>query len=107
MAVKEITPLEMKQWIDSGKEFQLIDVREPHEFETCNLKGELIPLAGVAAAQEKIRRDIPVIVHCRSGARSARAIEELQAKFGFENLINLKGGILRYSDDVDPSIPKY
>ncbi|MBL8020529.1 MAG: rhodanese-like domain-containing protein [Leptospirales bacterium] len=97
----------MKEWIDSGKQFQLIDVREQHEFDHCNIKGELIPLGTVMEAHDKFRRDVPVIVYCRSGARSARAIEALQAQFGFENLINLKGGILRYSDDVDPSIPKY
>lgn len=105
--MKEKTVSELKTWKDSGHEFQLIDVREPHEYEIGNLGGELIPLGTIVTDADKIRKDVPVIIHCRSGARSAAAINELEKRFNFENLYNLKGGILAYSSEIDPTIPSY
>lgn len=105
--MKEITVEELKDMQDSGEDFQLIDVREPHEYDFANLGGELIPLATVLNNADKISRDKKVVVHCRSGARSGTAIQQLEQKFGFTNLYNLKGGILAYSDRIDPDIPKY
>jgi len=104
--VKEITVQELKEWQDSGKDFQLIDVREPHEFEFVNIKGILIPQADVIARSEEIAKDKDVVVHCRSGARSANAIMFLQ-EMGYTNLYNLKGGILAYAQEIDPSLPQY
>lgn len=105
--MKEKTVSELQEWKNNGTIFQLIDVREPHEFEICNLEGELIPLGHLLAEVDKIRKDIPVIVHCRSGARSTAAINELEKRFGFDNLYNLKGGILAYAKEIDPSLETY
>jgi sulfur-carrier protein adenylyltransferase/sulfurtransferase len=105
--MKEVTVKELKEWQDNGKKFQLIDVREPYEADIATLGGDLIPLATVVDNADKFKKDIPVIVHCRSGKRSAAAIMELEKRFGFDNLYNLKGGILAYSDEIDPSLSKY
>lgn len=102
--MKEKTVAELKQMLDEGIDFQLIDVREEHEFDSANLNGELIPLGNIIGEADKIRKDVPVIVHCRSGSRSAAAINELEKRFGFENLYNLKGGIMAYSKEIDPSL---
>jgi sulfur-carrier protein adenylyltransferase/sulfurtransferase len=104
---KEITVQEFKTLQNSGQPFQLIDVREPYEYEIANLGGVLIPLNDVLTRQGEIRKDIPVVVHCRSGKRSAQAIEKLQAQWGFENLLNLKGGILAWGEAFDASMPRY
>jgi sulfur-carrier protein adenylyltransferase/sulfurtransferase len=105
--LKEITAKELYDWQVRGEKFQLIDVREPHEYDIVNIGAELIPLGTVAANSEKIDRDIPVVVHCKVGGRSAKAIRELEEKFGFTNLYNLKGGILSYIDEVQPELTKY
>jgi adenylyltransferase/sulfurtransferase len=105
--MKEVTVQELKALIDSNADFQLIDVREPHEYQIANLGGELIPLAQVEGQADKISRDKQVVVHCRSGARSGNAILLLEQKFGLHNLYNLKGGILAWSDQIDPAVPKY
>lgn len=102
--MKEKTVAELKQMLDEGIDFQLIDVREEHEFDAANINGELIPLGNIISEVEKIRKDVPVIVHCRSGSRSAAAINELEKRFGYENLYNLKGGIMAYSKEIDPSL---
>lgn len=102
--MKEKTVSELKQMRDDGVDFQLIDVREEHEFDMCNLEGDLIPLGNLLTDVDKIRKDIPVIIHCRSGSRSAAAINELEKRFGYENLYNLKGGIMAYSKEIDPNI---
>lgn len=105
--LKEITAPELQTLMASGADFQLVDVREPYEFVIANLGGELIPLSSVAGASSRIARDKQVVVLCRSGIRSARAIRELEGLFGFENLYNLKGGILAWSQEVDASVPQY
>jgi rhodanese-related sulfurtransferase len=87
-----ITPLQLKHIMQSGNAFQLIDVREPDEHTAFNIGGELIPLSSIIQQNEKINRDIPVILYCRKGIRSQIAIQRLQEKFPFTNLINLIGG---------------
>jgi sulfur-carrier protein adenylyltransferase/sulfurtransferase len=104
--IQEITVQEFKKMKESGQEIQVIDVREPHEYELVNIGAELIPLNTVTSAVDKIRKDIPVVVHCKGGVRSARAIEALQP-FGFDNLINLKGGIVAYAKEIDQKLPLY
>ena len=94
--MKEITVEELKEMRDKGEPFQLIDVREPYEFEEANLGGELIPLGQIKEHVDQIKRDQKVVVHCRSGARSGQAVQYLQQVHGFDNLYNLKGGILAY-----------
>jgi adenylyltransferase/sulfurtransferase len=105
--VKTIDVFELQQLRESGEDFQLIDVREPYEYAIANLGAELAPLATVSDYAPRIRRDVKVVVHCRSGVRSAKAIRELEAAFGFDNLYNLKGGILAWADEIDAEVAKY
>lgn len=98
--MKEITVKELKQLVDDKADFQLIDVREEYEFEEANLNGELIPMGEVMDNLDKISRDKQVVVHCRSGKRSATVIQALEAQHGFTNLYNLKGGILAYIEEI-------
>jgi len=102
--MNQISVDELKELMDEGKDFQLIDVREPGEFEIANIKGELIPLQSVPNNVEKIDKDKPVIVMCRSGKRSANAIMYLEQNFGYTNLSNLEGGILAWRDEIDNSL---
>lgn len=105
--MKEISPKDLKALQDSGEPYQLIDVREEYEFEISDIGGELIPMGEVLHNVDKIARDKKVVVHCRSGARSANIIQALEDRHGFDNLYNLKGGILAYADEVDQSVVKY
>ncbi len=105
--MKEITVQELKKLIDENADFQLVDVRRDDEFEFANLGGDLITLDVVPNNVEKFDREKQVVVHCRSGKRSADAISYLEQNHGFDNLYNLVGGILAWSDEIDPSIPKY
>lgn len=105
--MKEVSVTELKAMMDEGKDFQLIDVRERNEFELADIGGELIPLGVVPDNVAKFSKTKPVIVHCRSGKRSANAIEFLEQNHGFTNLYNLKGGYLAWVDEIDDSLPKY
>ncbi len=98
--MKEITAIELKKLIDEKKDFQLIDVREEYEFDEVNINGQLIPMGEVMENIEKISKDKQVVVHCRSGKRSATVINALETQHGFTNLYNLKGGILAYIEEV-------
>ncbi|MES2568409.1 MAG: rhodanese-like domain-containing protein [Bacteroidota bacterium] len=98
--MKEITVQELKKLIDEKKDFQLIDVREEYEFDESNIKGELIPMGEVMENVDKISKDKQVVVHCRSGKRSATVISALEGQHGFTNLYNLKGGILAYIEEI-------
>ncbi len=106
-ATKEITVQELYDMQVKGEDFQLIDVREPYEFDIANLGGELIPLKMVTSNIDKISSSKKVVVHCRSGARSAQAINTLKKKYGFDNLYNLKGGILAWANEIDEEMAKY
>ncbi len=105
--LKEISVNELYEWQVRGDDYQLIDVREPHEFEIANIGGELFPLASIAAVADKISREKKVVIHCKMGGRSAKAIRQLQDEFGFDNLYNLKGGIIKWIDDIQPELKKY
>ncbi len=104
--MKEITVEELKAKIDNNEDFQLIDVREPFEYEVSNLNGLNIPLSGILIESDKIAKDKPVVVQCRSGKRSAQAILLLEQQ-GFDNLSNLKGGILAWKEEIDPELDVY
>lgn len=93
--------------MDSGEDFVLIDVREPDEYEICNLGGKLIPLGEIPSRHAEIPKDKLVVMQCRSGGRSGQAVQWLEGNFGYENLYNLAGGILAWSDEIDPSVTKY
>ncbi len=105
--MKEVTVQELKEMMDSGKSFQLIDVREPHEYDICNIGGELIPQGEIPANVDRISKDKQVVVHCRSGARSGNMVQWLESNHGFTNLYNLKGGILAWAREIDPEMPTY
>ncbi|HEX8242771.1 MAG TPA: molybdopterin-synthase adenylyltransferase MoeB [Longimicrobium sp.] len=107
--IPEITPTELKERLDRGDRLTVIDVREPFEWDIGNLGSHgarLIPLGELPDRVGEISPDDEVVLQCRSGSRSARALELLREK-GYPRLWNLKGGILAWSDQVDPSIPKY
>lgn len=105
--LKEITVTELHEWQTRGDDFQLIDVREPHEYEIVNIGAELIPLATVIPNVGRIARDKKVVLHCKMGGRSAKAIRELEEQFGFDNLYNLKGGVLAWVEQIRPELAKY
>ncbi|HEX5735442.1 MAG TPA: molybdopterin-synthase adenylyltransferase MoeB [Blastocatellia bacterium] len=103
----EITPVELKAKIDRGDDFVLVDVREPEEFAICRIPGsKLVPLRTVAERLHELSSADEIVVHCRSGVRSGQAVEFMK-QAGYRKVKNLVGGILRWSDDVDPSVPKY
>ncbi|QXV65885.1 rhodanese-like domain-containing protein [Mucilaginibacter achroorhodeus] len=104
--MKEITAQELKEKLDKGEDFQLIDVREDFEYETSNIGGQLIPLGGILIETDKISHDKPVVVMCRSGKRSAAAIMQLEQQ-GYTNLYNLQGGILAWKAEIDPELNVY
>jgi adenylyltransferase/sulfurtransferase len=105
--VKEISVQELKKMRDEGLAHQLIDVREEHEAEIASIEGLLIPMGDVMDRVEEINKDIPVVIHCRSGARSKAIVEALQNNFDFKNLYNLKGGILAWANEIDSSLQTY
>ena len=106
--VPEITVVELKARLDRGEKPFLLDVRKPHEYDIANLGAPLIPVDELAARLDELAayRDREIIVHCRPGVRSARAVRLLRAE-GFAHAVNLKGGILAWSAEVDPAIPQY
>jgi sulfur-carrier protein adenylyltransferase/sulfurtransferase len=104
--IPEITPKDLKARQDRGDDLFILDVREPHEYQICNLNGKLIPLGELPRRVNELDSSREMVVHCRSGKRSADAIQFLQ-KAGFKKLLNLKGGVLGWADEVDPTMPKY
>ncbi len=103
----EISVLEFKALQDSGKEYQLIDIRDEYELEICNIGGTHIPMNEIAFRADEVRKDIPVIIQCRSGKRSAAVISHMNSNFGYTNLLNLVGGILAYANEIDTSLEQY
>ncbi|HTM90750.1 MAG TPA: molybdopterin-synthase adenylyltransferase MoeB [Terriglobales bacterium] len=104
--VPEIQPEELKAKLDAGEDIFILDVREPHEYQICNLHGYLIPLGELPQRAHELDSSREIVAHCRSGVRSAKAVTFLQ-QAGFRKVKNLAGGILAWSDKVDPSVPKY
>jgi len=103
----EISATELKQKMDRKENFVLIDVREPHEWEICSIPGaRLIPKGTVPSRVHELNSADEFVVHCKSGKRSAEIVDFLR-KAGFRKVKNLRGGILAWSDQVDPSVPKY
>jgi adenylyltransferase/sulfurtransferase len=105
--VREITVQELKKMRDEKTPHQLVDVREEHEADIASIQGLLIPMGEVMDRIDEIKKDIPVIVHCRSGARSRAIVEALQNNFNYTNLLNLKGGIIAWTNEIDNSIQTY
>jgi sulfur-carrier protein adenylyltransferase/sulfurtransferase len=105
--MKQITVIELKTKLDSGESVQIIDVREEYEVEICSIGGEHIPMSEVLTSSQKIKRDIPVIIHCRGGNRAAAVIQALENNFQFNNLYNLQGGIMAWAEQIDPAMETY
>ena len=106
--MEEITPTELKQRLDNGDDIQIIDVREDNEFAYARIPNSVhIPLGQVLSRMNEIDPNRETVVHCKMGGRSARAIDALQRSGFTGKLANLKGGILAWSDEVDPTVPKY
>jgi rhodanese-related sulfurtransferase len=101
--MKEVTPIELKQMLDNKENIQMIDVREPHEFETGHIEAELIPMNTIPKNLDKVSKDKKVIMICRSGNRSGNVIRFMEGQ-GFENLYNLKGGMLAWKKEIDSSM---
>jgi adenylyltransferase/sulfurtransferase len=103
----DITPREVKAKQDRGDIFTFIDVREPNEYQICKIPGTvLIPLGDLPKRLNELDKQAEIIAHCKSGVRSGKAVDLLKQN-GFQNARNMKGGILAWSDQVDPSVPKY
>lgn len=105
--MKEVTVSDLKAMRDNNEPHQLIDVREEYEVELASMGGEHIPMGLIVGSIDSISRDVPVIIHCRSGGRSASVADALEKRFGFTNVYNLKGGITAWSKEIDPSVPIY
>ncbi len=104
--VSEIQVEELKRRLDAGEDLFVLDVREPHEYQICNIQGHLIPLGDLPKRVHELDSSREIVAHCRSGVRSAKAVIFLQ-QAGFKKVHNLAGGILAWADRVDPRMPKY
>ena len=104
--VPEIQVEELKRRLDAGEDVFVLDVREPHEYQICNIGGHLIPLGDLPKRVNELDSSREIVAHCRSGARSAKAVNFLR-QAGFRKVHNLAGGILAWADRVDPKMPKY
>ncbi len=104
--VPEIQVEELKRRLDAGEDVFVLDVREPHEYQICNINGYLIPLGDLPKRVHELDSSREIVAHCRSGARSAKAVDFLR-QAGFKKVHNLAGGILAWAERVDPKMPKY
>src|ERR1700757_1373941 len=102
----EIEVEELKKRLDRGDDLYILDVREPHEYQICNINGHLIPLGELPNRVNELDTSKEIIAHCRSGVRSAKAVNFLR-QAGFKKVHNLAGGILAWADRIDPTMPKY
>ncbi len=106
--LEEISATKLKERLDAGDDIQLIDVRQPDEYGFAKIEGaKLIPLGDVLRRMDEIDPARETVIHCKMGARSAKAMELLK-QAGFTGAMkNLKGGITAWSNEVDPKVPKY
>ena len=102
-----ISVKELKAKLDNGENFKLIDVREPFEWDICHIPGaKLIPLGQLPSRMSELDSADEIVLQCKSGARSARALKLLQ-EAGFSKLTNVEGGIMAWADEIDTNVPKY
>ena len=104
--ISEIQVEELKRRLDAGEDLFVLDVREPHEYQICNINGYLIPLGDLPKRVHELDSSREIVAHCRSGVRSAKAVDFLR-QAGFKKVHNLAGGILAWADRVDSKMPKY
>lgn len=106
VTVPEIDPIELKRRLDAGEDIYILDVREPHERNICDIGGELIPMGELPGRVRELDSEREIVVYCRTGRRSAHVVGFLN-QWGFEKVLNLRGGLHAWSDEVDPAVPKY
>jgi adenylyltransferase/sulfurtransferase len=104
--IPQITVKELKARRDAGEDIFLLDVREPYEFQIAQIGGKLIPQNDVPQRMAEIPRNREIVVHCRSGARSQKIAEFLKQS-GYNDVVNVAGGILAWADEIDPTVQKY
>lgn len=104
--LSEMQVEELKRRLDAGEKLLVLDVREPHEYQICNIGGQLIPLNDLPRRMGELDPNREIVAHCRSGVRSAKAVDFLRQS-GFKNVRNLAGGILAWADRIDPKMAKY
>ena len=104
--IPQITPEELKRRKDAGEDYFLLDVREPYEYKIANLDGHLVPLGELPQRVSEVDPNKKVVVHCKMGGRSQQAAEFLK-QAGYQHVENLAGGITAWSNNVDPTVPKY
>ncbi len=102
----EISVQELKEWMDAGKDFILVDVREPNEYAVANIGGKLIPLNSLPQHLADFDSEADIVVHCKLGGRSSMAVEFMRRN-GLPKTRNLRGGIIAWSKEIDPSVPQY
>jgi Rhodanese-related sulfurtransferase len=103
--INTVSVEQLQQWLEQSVPFVLIDVRNGFEYEAGNMGADLMPLDQIETYVDRIPRDQKVIIHCKGGARSERAVQLLQDKYGYKNLFNLKGGILAWKEKYQPELP--
>jgi adenylyltransferase/sulfurtransferase len=101
-----ISPQEFAEWKKSGKAHQLIDIRELYEVETCTIGGDHIPMGEIVGRLNEINRNVPVVIHCKSGRRSEAVVAHLRS-MGLDNVISLSQGIMGWADAIDSSLERY
>ncbi len=106
--MKKISPLELKKLMDSDKnDFQLIDIRDEYEYDICCIGGEKINIYSILDNLNKLSKEKKIIIYCRTGSRSADIVNLLDKSYSFNNVYNLEGGIMKWRDDIDPTIKEY
>ncbi len=106
--MKKISPLELKKLMDSDKnDFQLIDIRDEYEYDICCIGGEKINIYSILDNLNKLSKEKKIIIYCRTGSRSADIVNLLDKSYSFNNVYNLDGGIMKWRDDIDPTIKEY
>jgi rhodanese-related sulfurtransferase len=101
-----ISPQEFAEWKKNGKAHQLVDIRELYEVETCTIGGDHIPMGEIVVRLNEIKRDMPVVIHCKSGRRSEAVVAHLRS-MGLDNVISLSQGIMGWADAIDSSLERY
>ena len=103
----EISVKQLRKMQETGKDFQLIDVRESWELDVCSIDADHIPMAEIIVRKGELRSDVPVIVLCKTGNRSCNVVSALRLQLGLTNLHNLTGGILAWAEEIDTSLETY
>lgn len=106
--MKNISPKELRNLINSNNnDYQLIDIRDDYEYDICCIGGEKISMYSIIENINKLSKSKKVIIYCRTGSRSSNIIDLIEKKFQYKNIYNLEGGIMKWREDIDPTLEKY